>query len=386
MKSNITFYITYILLVLAIISSSCIDRYEDEVVVAPPQIAFLSSDTLFSKQYGDTLKLEAIIVDGENVEHEWKFDNVIVGESNLLNYKLSEIGSFVLDYSAKNENGEFNKKFSVQVIPNEIEGISFSTTDTIFTKSIGEQLNIYVTVLDSDPVTHEWKVGENIFSSSSAFEYNILEEGEYDITYKVSKSNAEFTKNMKLNALVSPYGRWFVMQDMEKYVICLKNDKTKVVAHHDGAQQFVIESYTGSDDQMFMKGAYFGYGDNNVQLEYYNFYNLGTHYTLNEKGIVADAQVTDVGVCANDGWRGWYFPVDDEGNVRMVHFLETWDYAATYTVDIKGCLMKVSDDKQKLEPLFYDRCKVDGVRDYSDFEALNDQYYDFKIVNVKDLN
>tara|TARA_R110002050_G_scaffold169807_1_gene301634 strand:+ start:8577 stop:9692 length:1116 start_codon:yes stop_codon:yes gene_type:complete len=371
---------------MVVVSSSCIERYEDEVIVGPPQIAFLSSDTSFNKQYGDTLMLEAIIVDGENIEHEWRFENEIVGESNLLKYKLTEVGTFIFEYSARNTNGTFFKKFSVQVDPNEIEGISFSTTDSIFTKSIGEQLKIYANVLESGPVVHEWKVGDDIFSTSSAFEYNILDEGDFDITYKVSKSNAEFTKVFKLTARISPYGRWFVWQDREKYVLCLKDNENKVVAHHDGSQQFVIENYTGSEDQIFVKGAYFGYGDNNVQLEYYNIYNLGTHYTLNEKGLIVDAQVTDFGVSANDGWRGWYFPVNEDGNVRMVHFLETWDYAATYKVAIKGCLMKVSDDNQKIEPVFYDRCKEDGVRDHSDYEALSGQYFDFVIKNVKDMN
>ena len=172
---------------------------------------------------------------------------------------------------------------------------------------------------------------------------------------------------------------------MKQYVICLKDDETKVVTHHNGGSQFVIETYNGSNDQKFMKGAYFGYSAGDTHLEYTNIYNVGTQMTINEKGAVVSADVTAPGNCAADGWRGRYFIIDEHSNARMIHFLETWDYTATYTVAIKGCILRPSDDKRTVVPVFYDRCKIDGVRDHTDYNALEGQYYDFKIKAVEDM-
>jgi hypothetical protein len=375
----------FIVLLVIVIASSCLEQYKDIPITPSPQIAFLNTDTSFTKQYGDTIKLEAIVVSGNNITHEWKFNDQVCSQTNNINYPLTSVGTFKFSYTASNEYGIAKKEFTVTVKPSAITGVTFSTIDTVFTKSIGESLNISVSVLGTDPVIHEWKVNDNVVSTTSKLNYTILEAGEYNITYKITKANSESIRKFKLTAIVSPYGRWFVWQDNKKYVICLKDDETKVVANHAGSSQFVIENYTGSNDQVFMKGGYFGYGDKNVQLEYTNIYNLGTNNTLNEKGAVTDAQVTAPGNCAVDGWRGWYFIIDAVGNIRMSHFLETWDYAATYAVALKGCIMRVSDDKQKLIPVFYDRCKVDGVREHDDYNALGTQYYDFKIKSVEDM-
>lgn len=262
----------------------------------------------------------------------------------------------------------------------------FSTDKSEFTKSVGESLRISVTVKGTDPVNHEWKVNGTVYSTTANFDYPITEGGDYEIVYTITKKNQELKKTFKLTAIASEHGsNWFVWQDMKQYVICLKDDETKVVTHHNGGSQFVIETYNGSNDQKFMKGAYFGYSAGDTHLEYTNIYNVGTQMTINEKGAVVSADVTAPGNCAADGWRGWYFIIDEHSNARMIHFLETWDYTATYTVAIKGCILRPSDDKRTVVPVFYDRCKIDGVRDHTDYNALEGQYYDFKIKAVEDM-
>lgn len=368
------------------ICSSCIEDYKYEEVTGAPQVAFSTSETEFTKQSGSILSLKAIVIDGQDVKHEWKYDGEVCSESAELEYELTAVGTFKLEYTCTDIHGSANKTFTVNVKPGDIEGVVFSTDKSEFTKSVGESLRISVTVKGTDPVNHEWKVNGTVHSTTANFDYPITESGDYEIVYTITKKNQELKKTFKLTAIASEHGsNWFVWQDMKQYVICLKDDETKVVTHHNGGSQFVIETYNGSNDQKFMKGAYFGYSAGDTHLEYTNIYNVGTQMTINEKGAVVSADVTAPGNCAADGWRGWYFIIDEYANARMIHFLETWDYTATYTVAIKGCILRPSDDKRTVVPVFYDRCKIDGVRDHTDYNALEGQYYDFKIKAVEDM-
>lgn len=375
----------FVLCTMLCIYSSCIEDYKYDEVTGPPQVAFSTNETTFTKQYGSILSLKAIVVDAKEVSHEWKFNGEVCGQTAELEYELTQVGTFDLEYTCTDTNGTTHKTFKVNVKPGDIEGVVFSTDQSEFTKSIGESLRISVTVRGNDPVNHEWKVNGSVYSTASSFDFPITVAGDYEIVYTITKTNQELKKTFKLSAISSPHGNWFVWQDMKQYVICLKSDETKVVTHHNGGTQFVIETYNGSNDQKFMKGGYFGYSDANVKLEYTNIYNVGTQMTLNEKGIVVNADVSGPGSCATDGWRGWYFIINDKAEARMIHFLETWDYTATYTTAIKGCIMRASDDKKSLIPTYYDRCKVDGIRDHTDYEALEGQFYDFKIKCVDDM-
>lgn len=376
---------TVILSGMAALCASCIEDYKYEEVTGPPQVAFSTNETEFTKQSGSILSIRAIVVDGKDVKHEWKYNGEVCSEAAELEYELTTVGTYKLEYTCTDVNGSTGKTFTVNVKPGDIEGVVFSTDKSEFTKSIGEFLRISVTVKGTDPVAHEWKVNGAVYSTTAKFDYPIVESGDYEIAYTITKKNQELKKTFKLTAIASQHGNWFVWQDMKQYVICLKDDETKVVTHHNGGSQFVIETYNGSKDQKFMKGAYFGYSGGDTHLEYTNIYNVGTQMTANERAVIVSADVNAPGNCAADGWRGWYFIIDQHANARMVHFLETWDYTATYTVSIKGCILRPSDDKKTIVPVFYDRCKTDGVRDHSDYNALEGQYYDFRIKAVEDM-
>ena len=378
-------FIKIFLLGLILLCSSCED-YDYKKMIGAPQIAFSTNDTEFSLQSGSILSLKAIVIDGENVKHEWKYNGELCAESGDLEYEVTDVGTFKLEYIATDINGSTSKLFTVNVKPSDIEGVVFSTDKSEFTKSVGESLRISVTVKGSEAVKHEWKVNGEFYSNSSEFDYPIIKSGDYEIAYTITRKNQELKKNFQLKAIASEHSEnWFAWQDLQQYVICLKDDETKVVTHHNGDSKFVIEPYNGSDNQKFMKGGYFGYSEGDTHLEYTNIYNVGTGMTINEKGNVVSADVSSPGSCAVDGWRGWYFIINELGHARIVHFLETWDYEATYTVAIKGCILTVSDDKRSVVPVFYDRCKVDGIRDHTDYDALEGQYYDFKLKAVEDM-
>ena len=137
---------------------SCIEDYKYEEVTGAPQVAFSTSETEFTKQSGSILSLKAIVIDGQDVKHEWKYDGEVCSESAELEYELTTVGTFKLEYTCTDIHGSTNKTFTVNVKPGDIEGVVFSTDKSEFTKSVGESLRISVTVKGTDPVNHEWKV------------------------------------------------------------------------------------------------------------------------------------------------------------------------------------------------------------------------------------
>ena len=135
--------------------SSCIEDYKYEEVVGPPQIAFSTNETEFTKQSGSILSIKAIVIAGQDVRHEWKYNGEVCSESAELAHELTTVGTFKLEYTCTDVHGSSNKTFTVNVKPGDIEGVVFSTDKSEFTKSIGESLRISVTVKGTDPTTHE---------------------------------------------------------------------------------------------------------------------------------------------------------------------------------------------------------------------------------------
>ncbi len=376
--------------VALILLSSCV-KYEDKATPFAPQIAFGANNetpTKFDKETGDYLKVTPIVIGGEDIAYEWKLGTKVISTDPKIFYELTDAGTFTLYFSAKNQYGEVKQQFAVNVTEARVPGVGFSTAATAFTKSIGENLKITATTREGTTAEWEkWEVNSTTVSNDGELNYAILTAGAYTVKYTIKKTTGdEFSTTFSLTAIKSPYGNWFVLQDGETYVICLKSDPTKVLAHYAGNNVFSVETYIAGNNQKWRKGNYFGYGDANVQLEFYNFYNLGTKGTPVNNGNFATVNVAADGTCGTDGWLGWYFPVDASGNVRIVHFLETWDSADAMNpaYGFPGALIRLNDSKTQGQIFNYGRF-AGGVRDRTEYNNFGANYYDFKIVNVKDL-
>ena len=123
---------------------------------------------------------------------------------------------------------------------------------------------------------------------------------------------------------------------------------------------------------------------------YTNLYNVGTGYTWSDKGTAVPAAKGQDGEWIRETWQAWDLELDEDGYIRIVHFLERWGWAATYEPQYLGVIMMLSGDE--LAPLLYSRVSSPGVRDHSEYESYADQFFDFKVkeigvlTGIKDAN
>lgn len=372
---------------------SCINKYEDEPLLDGPQVAFNESmyPSTMNMTTGETLVIEPVIIGGSDLQFEWKSGNEVLATTAKLTFEFTEPGEYVFDFRVSNEFGESTKKFIVNVIKAVVPGIIFSTTETSFTKSIGENVKIVAKAVGATSIlSQKWEVNGKNVSLTGTLDLPLIEKGEYKIKYTVIKENGDASAEFTANAIASEHcDRWFVMQDKEEYVIALADNPNKVLAHYAGTNVCKVETYSGAKNQKYKKGAYFGYGsqDGPLFLEYYNFYNVDTHCIPANNGNFAEQVINPDGTCAADGWIGWYFVVNEKGNIRIVNFLEKWDaaFALDPNENFPGAIIRLSEDKATAEVLHYARFK-DGKLDSSEYDGFGDRYYDFKFVNVKDMS
>ena len=389
MKLNIVKYIAFSLAGAGLLAS-CINKYEDEPLPDIPQVAFLESQypSTMNKTTGEILEIKPVIIGGSNLRFEWKSGEEVISETADLTYELTEPGELILDFTAKNDFGEVTKRFTVNVVESIIPGIIFNTAEQNFSKSIGENVNLKAEAAGSvEILAQKWEVNGKNVSLTGTLDYPLTEKGTYTIKYTVTKADGDASATFNVEALASQYNdRWFVMQDGEEYVFALADNPSKVLAHYAGSNVFKVETYSGAQNQKYRKGNYFGYGDSNIQLEYYNYYNLATHAVPLSNGSFVEQTINPDGTCAAEGWNGWYFVVNDEGNIRMVHFIQKWDadYALDPAQNFPGALIVLSEDETTAEIFQYSRFK-DGKYDSSEYDSFGDKYYDFKIINVKDM-
>lgn len=389
MKMNIIKYIV-LLGVGSGILASCINKYEDEPLPDTPQVAFIESiyPSNMSKTTGEILTIEPVIISGSNLQFEWKLNEEVVSHEAALSYELKEAGELVFEFRVFNEFGEMTKTFTVDVVESIIPGIIFNTVEQEFTKSIGETVKLSAKPVGSvEILSQKWEMDGKNLSLTGDLEYTLIEKGTYTIKYTVEKEDGEASATFTVNAISSEYDdHWFVMQDGEEYVFALADSPNKVLSHTAGSNNYKVETYSGAQNQKFRKGAYFGYGDDNIRLEYYNFYNVATETVPANNGTIAQVTVNPDGTCPADGWTGWYFVVNEKGNIRIVNFLQTWDSADAHNPEYNfpGALIVLNEDRTLAEILHYSRFK-DGVYDTSEYDSFGDKYYDFKIVNVKDM-
>ncbi len=353
----------------------------------PPKATLSSTETSFTAITGTTFSLSATVTGGYNVQHEWKIGNTVIGNEATLEYAFPDAGTFEVVYSALNGYGADRHPFTVEVSQGANPGIAFSTAARSFERSIGEMLRLSAT-LTGITGTHSWKVDNVEVSTSDKLSLSIATTGtkivKHVLTY--GDEGATYTTQFTLTSVKSDYGNRFKWREGKDYVICLASDLTQVVAADvvTTTAPYNVETWDGSDKQKFRKGYYFGYGPVPT-LEYYNFYNVVTHSVLQWTGNAWPNNYVDpvTGAMSADPWDAWFFDVNADGNVRIVHFFALWDGHPSPAADIKSSALTVSNGKIGVYSFFC--CGADGRPDFINYNAMGNSYYEFKMIAAEDM-
>jgi hypothetical protein len=126
------------------------------------------------------------------------------------------------------------------------------------------------------------------------------------------------------------------------------------------------------------------YNIQNGTEKYTNIRNKATGKTIDNNGNIVDAASLGAGAIP---WQAWDFELsDDKKSVRLCHFLERWKWDVTFQTSFKGAFLTLNSSENNVTPFFYNRCNVNGVRDYSAYNYAEGHHFDFKPREIYNQN
>lgn len=131
------------------------------------------------------MRLYAVVVEGSNVQHEWKVDGEIKCTEAYFNTYELDLGAatHTVSYRGWNSVGEVEKEFTANVVERPLT-VSFSEEATTIAGLVGLTVSITATVdYGATGVEHSWKVDDAEVSTTNEFSHQFDEAGDYEISY-----------------------------------------------------------------------------------------------------------------------------------------------------------------------------------------------------------
>ena len=160
------------------------DATETDEQAVVPQITFPVAGTDLSAYVDDAVRFEAVVESPGPLNCRWYVDEKLVASTASMTYVFKAVGTYAVRFEASNTAGKVEKSYSVAVEGTPLE-IEFSKEESDITCLPGEEVLISAKVLAGDKqVVHEWKVGDEVVSSTVDFKYIFDKMGTYTIAYK----------------------------------------------------------------------------------------------------------------------------------------------------------------------------------------------------------
>lgn len=152
----------------------------------------IGDETQVVKKLNETLKVSAIVEQGVGIIHKWEVDGVVKSTEAELLYLLDEVKVHKVKYSAQNNKGTWEKEFDVVVESDEVK-IEFSIEEnSTIDVDVNEEFEIVATVTQGGVgISHEWKVGDDIKSTTETLKYTPALGGKYTITYTAKNAQGQ---------------------------------------------------------------------------------------------------------------------------------------------------------------------------------------------------
>ena len=160
--------------------------YSVTVEGSPLKVEFSNEEETISCLPGEEVLITATVVAGDKeVVHAWKVGDEEVSSTAEFKYTFDKMGSYTVAYRGVNADDiSFNRTWTVTVdeLPLEIE---FSVTDATIPCVQGNEVAITATVKNGGTgLTHEWKVGSDVVSTTAEFKHTFGEVGTFTVSYK----------------------------------------------------------------------------------------------------------------------------------------------------------------------------------------------------------
>lgn len=160
--------------------------YSVTVEGSPLKVEFSNEEETISCLPGEEVLITATVVAGDKeVVHAWKVGDEEVSSTAEFKYTFDKMGSYTVAYRGVNADDiSFNRTWTVTVDELPLE-IDFSVTDATIPCVQGNEVAITATVKNGGTgLTHEWKVGSDVVSTTAEFKHTFGEVGTFTVSYK----------------------------------------------------------------------------------------------------------------------------------------------------------------------------------------------------------
>lgn len=183
----------------------------------PLEIDFSVTDATIPCVQGNEVAITATVKNGgTGLTHEWKVGSDVVSTTAEFKHTFGEVGTFTVSYKGVNGKGEEKTgTWTVQVEEKPLE-IEFSKADGSTLKNVkGDELAITATVKGgATGLTHEWKVGGDVVSTTTEFKHTFDAAGTYTVTYKGVNTKGE-EKTASWTVVVSEDAVGYMFENFE---------------------------------------------------------------------------------------------------------------------------------------------------------------------------
>lgn len=182
------------------------DDTTDEQPAVMPQVTFPVTESAVSAYVDDAVRFEAVIESPGPLSCGWFVDGKLAASTASMTYVFKAKGTYDVRFEASNTAGKVGKDYSVTVEGSPLK-VEFSNEEETVSCLPGEEVLITATVVAGDKeVVHEWKVGDEVVSTTAEFRHTFDAAGTYAVTYegvnaKGEKKNASWTVEVSEDAV-----------------------------------------------------------------------------------------------------------------------------------------------------------------------------------------
>ena len=160
------------------------DDTTDEQPAVMPQVTFPVTESAVSAYVDDAVRFEAVIESPGPLSCGWFVDGKLAASTASMTYVFKAKGTYDVRFEASNTAGKVGKDYSVTVEGSPLR-VEFSNEEETVSCLPGEEVLITATVVAGDKeVVHEWKVGDEVVSTTAEFKHTFDEMGSYTVTYR----------------------------------------------------------------------------------------------------------------------------------------------------------------------------------------------------------
>ena len=248
--------------------------YSVTVEGSPLKVEFSNEEETISCLPGEEVLITATVVAGDKeVVHAWKVGDEEVSSTAEFKYTFDKMGSYTVAYRGVNADDiSFNRTWTVTVDELPLE-IDFSVTDATIPCVQGSDVAITATVKNGGTgLVHEWKVDDDVVSTTAEFKRTFDEVGTFAVSYKgVNGKGEEKTGTWTVRVEEKPLEIEF--SKAEGTLKSVKGDELAITATVKGGATGLTHEWKVDDKVV------------STTTEFKHTFNAAGTYTVTYKGV-----------------------------------------------------------------------------------------------------